>query len=35
VFCAMWVAALRLGGRIDRERAAWDAAHGVRPDPRV
>lgn len=35
VFCAMWVAALRLGGRIDRERAAWDAAHGVTPDPRV
>lgn len=34
VFCAMWVAALRLGGRIDRERAEWDLAHGVAPDPR-
>lgn len=27
VFVAMWVVALRLGGRIDRERAAYDAAH--------
>jgi hypothetical protein len=27
VFVIMWVVALRLGGRIDRERAAWDAAH--------
>ena len=35
VFLAMWVAALRLGGRIDRERAAWDLAHGVAPDPRA
>ena len=35
VFLAMWVTALRLGGRIDRERAAWDLAHGVVPDPRA
>lgn len=35
VFVAMWVTALRLGGRIDRERAEWDAAHGIAPDPRV
>ncbi len=35
VFLAMWVTALRLGGRIDRERAAWDRAHGVVPDPRA
>ncbi|MCK9795660.1 DUF4233 domain-containing protein [Isoptericola sp. 4D.3] len=27
VFVAMWVVALRLGGRIDRERAAYDAQH--------
>lgn len=27
VFVAMWVASLRLGRRIDRERAAYDAAH--------
>lgn len=27
VFVALWVYALRLGGRIDRERAAYDAAH--------
>ncbi len=27
VFVVMWVVALRLGGRIDAERAAWDAAH--------
>ena len=27
VFVIMWVVALRLGGRIDRERAEWDAAH--------
>ena len=26
VFVAMWITALRLGGRIDRERAEWDAA---------
>ena len=35
VFLAMWVTALRLGGRIDRERAEWDLAHGVAPDPRA
>jgi len=35
VFLAMWVTALRLGGRIDRERAEWDVAHGIAPDPRV
>jgi len=27
VFVALWVVALRLGGRIDRERAEYDAAH--------
>lgn len=27
VFAVMWLVALRLGGRIDRERAEWDAAH--------
>ena len=27
VFAVLWVVALRLGGRIDRERAEWDAAH--------
>ena len=27
VFVVLWVVALRLGGRIDRERAEWDAAH--------
>lgn len=27
LFVVLWVVALRLGGRIDRERAAWDAAH--------
>ncbi|MGO1317464.1 MAG: DUF4233 domain-containing protein [Cellulomonadaceae bacterium] len=27
IFAAMWVVALRLGGRIDRERAEYDAAH--------
>lgn len=26
VFVALWGVALRLGGRIDRERAEWDAA---------
>ena len=35
VFVAMWITALRLGGRIDRERAEWDAAHGIAPDPRT
>jgi hypothetical protein len=27
LFVVMWVVALRLGGRIDRERAEYDAAH--------
>jgi len=27
IFAALWVVALRLGGRIDREKAEWDAAH--------
>lgn len=27
VFVVLWVVSLRLGGRIDRERAAFDAAH--------
>ena len=27
IFIALWVISLRLGGRIDRERAEWDAAH--------
>lgn len=27
VFVVLWVAALRLGGKVDRERAAYDAAH--------
>lgn len=27
VFVALWAVALRLGGRIDRERAEYDAAH--------
>ena len=27
IFVALWVTSLRLGGRIDRERAEWDAAH--------
>ncbi|AEE45625.1 DUF4233 domain-containing protein [Cellulomonas fimi] len=27
VFVALWVFSLRVGGRIDRERAEWDAAH--------
>ena len=27
VFVILWVVALRLGGRIDRERGEWDAAH--------
>jgi len=31
VFVGLWVAALRLGGRIDRERAEYDAAHGLGP----
>lgn len=31
LFAALWVTAYRLGGRIDSERAAYDAAH--RDDP--
>lgn len=31
LFLVLWVVALRLGGRIDRERAAHDAAHAVPP----
>lgn len=31
VFVAMWFVSLRLGGRIDRERAEWDAAHPQGP----
>jgi len=27
IFVVIWIVSLRLGGRIDRERAAWDAAH--------
>ena len=27
VFVTLWVVSLRLGGRIDRERAEWDRAH--------
>ena len=27
IFVALWVVALRLGGRIDREKADWDAAN--------
>lgn len=27
LFAVLWVVALRLGSRIDRERAAYDAAH--------
>ncbi|GAB3157397.1 hypothetical protein GCM10027059_00220 [Myceligenerans halotolerans] len=27
VFAALWVMALRLGSRVDRERAAYDAEH--------
>jgi len=27
LFVILWVVALRLGKRIDRERAQWDAAH--------
>jgi hypothetical protein len=27
VFAVLWFVALRLGGRIDRERAQWDAEH--------
>nr|WP_100349126.1 DUF4233 domain-containing protein [Luteimicrobium subarcticum] len=27
IFVALWIASLRVGGRIDRERAAYDAEH--------
>ncbi|WP_435735569.1 DUF4233 domain-containing protein [Cellulosimicrobium sp. PMB13] len=27
IFVALWIVSLRLGGRIDRERAAYDAEH--------
>ncbi|WP_298459580.1 DUF4233 domain-containing protein [uncultured Cellulomonas sp.] len=27
LFALLWVVSLRVGGRIDRERAEWDAAH--------
>ena len=27
IFVVLWFVALRLGGRIDRERAAYDAEH--------
>ena len=27
IFVILWWVALRLGGRIDRERAEYDAAH--------
>ncbi|WP_019137555.1 DUF4233 domain-containing protein [Cellulomonas massiliensis] len=27
VFVVLWVVSLRIGARIDRERAEWDAAH--------
>lgn len=27
IFVILWVASVRVGGRIDRERAAYDAAH--------
>jgi len=27
IFGALWVLALRLGGRIDREKAEWDVEH--------
>lgn len=28
IFVVLWVLALVLGGRVDAERAAWDAEHG-------
>jgi hypothetical protein len=36
IFVVMWVMSLRVGGRIDRERAEWDAAAaaGEGPEPR-
>ena len=27
IFVVLWIVSLRLGARIDRERAEWDAAH--------
>ena len=27
LFVTLWIVSLRVGGRIDRERAEWDAAH--------
>jgi len=33
IFVTLWIVALRLGGRIDRERAEWDAAHPDAPQP--
>jgi len=30
IFVIMWIVSLRLGARIDRERAAYDAEH---PEP--
>lgn len=33
LFVVLWVVALQLGSRIDRERAAWDAAHPEQPGP--
>ena len=33
VFVVLWVAMMRLGGRIDRERAAFDAAHPDAVEP--
>lgn len=32
VFVVLWVLALVLGGRVDAERAAWDAEHLGPPD---
>nr|BFF17899.1 hypothetical protein GCM10025730_14200 [Promicromonospora thailandica] len=31
IFVVLWVYALRLGARVDRERAEYDAAHRRRP----
>ena len=33
IFAVMWIAMLRLGWRIDRERAAFDAAHPDAVEP--
>ncbi len=32
LFVVLWIVSIRLGGRIDRERAAYDAEH-PRPRP--